>query len=133
MKTDPRYLLVNLYQTILKVRLWKMIVTIFKLGSSLMHPVRMCCTRITIFKHGRYSYQSNAFIQHGRFDLLLDKTTQTASKTTTSIASIEQTWSSNYRFTLQVKYWPMVLHMVIHSWRRNRCFKYQMLNEAQLN
>ena len=28
MKTDPRYLLVNLYQTILKVRLIKMIVTI---------------------------------------------------------------------------------------------------------
>jgi len=47
-------------------------VTISKLGSSFMHRVRTCCTRITIFKHGRYSYQSNAFIQHGRFHLLLD-------------------------------------------------------------
>jgi len=34
-------------------------VTLFKLGGSFMHTV-------TIFKHGRYSYRSNAFIQHGR-------------------------------------------------------------------
>jgi len=31
----------------------------FKLGSSFMHFVRTCCTRITIFKHGRYAYRSN--------------------------------------------------------------------------
>ena len=31
-----------------------------------------CYTRITnIFKHDRYSNRSNAFIQHGRFVLLL--------------------------------------------------------------
>jgi len=41
-------------------------VTIFKLGSSFMHHVRTCCTRI------RYSYWSDVFIQHERFDLLLD-------------------------------------------------------------
>jgi len=46
-------------------------VTIFKLGSSLMHALRTCCTRIPIFKHGRYTDRSNAFIQHRRFDLLL--------------------------------------------------------------
>jgi len=46
--------------------------TMFKLGSSFMHLVRTCCTRITIFKQGRYSYRGNAFIQHGRFDLLLE-------------------------------------------------------------
>jgi len=33
-------------------------VTIFKLGSSSIHPVRTYCTRITIFKHCRYSYRS---------------------------------------------------------------------------
>ena len=44
-----------------------------KLGSSIIHPVPTCCMRITnIFKHGRYSYWRNAFIQHGRFDLLLE-------------------------------------------------------------
>ena len=43
--------------------------TNFMLGSLFMHPVSMCCTRITnSFKHGRYSYPSNAFIQHGRFN-----------------------------------------------------------------
>jgi len=43
--------------------------TNFKLGSLFMHPFSTCCTRITtIFKHCRYSNQSNAFIQHGRFD-----------------------------------------------------------------
>jgi len=48
-------------------------VTCFKLESVFIHPVPTCCTRITnIFKHGPYSYRSNAFIQHGRFDLLLD-------------------------------------------------------------
>jgi len=48
-------------------------VTDFKLESSFMYLFPTCCTRITnIFKHGRYSYRSNAFIQHGRFDLLLE-------------------------------------------------------------
>jgi len=28
--------------------------------------------RITIFKYGRYSYRSDTFIQHMRFDLLLE-------------------------------------------------------------
>jgi len=47
-------------------------VTHLKLGSLFMHHVPTCCTSITnLFKHGRYSYQSNAFIQHGRSDLLL--------------------------------------------------------------
>jgi len=47
--------------------------TNFKLGSLFMHPFSTCCTRITnIFKHGRYSNWSNAFIQHGRFDLQLE-------------------------------------------------------------
>ena len=47
--------------------------TNLKLESSFMHPVSTCCTRITnIFKHGQYSNQTNAFIQHGRFDLLLE-------------------------------------------------------------
>jgi len=46
--------------------------THFKLGSVFMHPVSTCCTRITDkFKHGRYSNRSNACIQYGRFDLLL--------------------------------------------------------------
>jgi len=45
-------------------------VTNLKLGSFFMYPVSTCCARITnIFKHGRYSNRSNAFIQHGRFDL----------------------------------------------------------------
>jgi len=48
-------------------------VTNFKLGSLFMHPVSTCYTMITnIFKHGRYFNQSNAFIQHMRFDLLLE-------------------------------------------------------------
>jgi len=48
-------------------------VTHFKLLSVLMQPFPTCCTRITnIFKQGRYSYWSNAFIQHRRFDLLLE-------------------------------------------------------------
>jgi len=45
-------------------------VTSFKLRSLFMQPVRMCCT--DIFKHGQYSYLSNAFIQHGKFDLLVE-------------------------------------------------------------
>jgi len=74
MKTAPRYLLVNLYQTIPKVWLSKMVVwQSFKLGSLFMYPVPTCCTRITnIFKHGRYSYRSDAYLQRGRFDLLLE-------------------------------------------------------------
>jgi len=37
----------------------------FKLGSLFMQPVSMRCTRITnLFKHGQYSNQRNAFIQH---------------------------------------------------------------------
>jgi len=48
-------------------------VTNFELGSSFMHSVPTRCTRITnIFKHGRYPYRSNAFLQHRRFDLLLE-------------------------------------------------------------
>jgi len=48
-------------------------VTNFKLGSLVMHPVPTCCTRITnMFNHGRYSYRSNAFIQHMRFVLQLE-------------------------------------------------------------
>ena len=47
-------------------------VAIFKMGSSFMHCVRTCCTRIMVFKYGRYSHRSDAFIQPGRFDLLLD-------------------------------------------------------------
>jgi len=69
-KTDRRYPLVNLYHIIL---LKNGSMTMSKLEISFMHSVRTCCTRITIFKHGRYSYQSNVFIQHGRFDLLLDE------------------------------------------------------------
>jgi len=47
--------------------------TIFKLGSLFMHPFSTCCTMITnSFKHGRYSNQSSAFLQHGRFDLQLE-------------------------------------------------------------
>jgi len=47
--------------------------THFKLVILFMQLVSTCCTRITnIFKHDRYSYRSNAFKQHGRFDLLLD-------------------------------------------------------------
>jgi len=54
MKTDPRYLLVNLHQTIPKVWLLKMV----EQQSLFMHPFPTCCTRIThIFKQGRYSYQ----------------------------------------------------------------------------
>jgi len=42
-------------------------------GCLFMHPFPTCCKRITnIFKHGRYSKQSNSFIQLGRFDLLLE-------------------------------------------------------------
>jgi len=54
-------------------------VTQFKLGSLFIHPVPMCCTRITnIFKHSRYYYMywSDAFIQRGLFDLLLDNSRQ---------------------------------------------------------
>jgi len=48
-------------------------VTKFKLGSLFMHPVLTCYTRITIiFKQGQYSFRSNAFIQHERFDLPLE-------------------------------------------------------------
>jgi len=48
-------------------------VTNFKLGSLFIYPVPTGCTSITnIFKHGWYSYRSNEFIQHGRFDLLLE-------------------------------------------------------------
>jgi len=47
--------------------------THFNLGCLFMHPVSTCCTRITnIFKHGRYSNRSKAFLQHGRFDLRLE-------------------------------------------------------------
>ena len=47
--------------------------THFKLGSLFMLPFSSCCTRITnSFKHGRYSNRSNAFIQHGRFDLRME-------------------------------------------------------------
>jgi len=47
--------------------------TKFKLGCLFMQPVLTCCTRITtIFLHCRYPNRSNAFIQHGRFDLLLE-------------------------------------------------------------
>jgi len=49
-------------------------VTTFKLGSSFIHSVPTCCMKVTdMFKHRRYSNRSNAFIQHGRIDLLLDK------------------------------------------------------------
>jgi len=38
------------------------------LSWEVMRLVPVCCTRITtIFKHDRYSYRSNAFIQHGSF------------------------------------------------------------------
>jgi len=48
-------------------------VTNVKLGSLFMHPVSTCCTRINnMFKQGRYSNQSNVFIQHRKFDLLLE-------------------------------------------------------------
>jgi len=47
--------------------------TNFKLGSLFMHPFSTCCTRITnIFKHSWYSNRSNACIQHGKFDKLLE-------------------------------------------------------------
>jgi len=47
--------------------------THFNLGSLFLHSVLTCCTRITnIFKHGRYSNRCNAFIQHGKIDLLLE-------------------------------------------------------------
>jgi len=70
-KTDSRYLLSYYVRRILKYGYG---VTHFKLGSLLMHPVPTCCRRIMgIFKQGQYSYRCNAFIQHGRFDLLLEK------------------------------------------------------------
>jgi len=47
-------------------------VTGFKRECLLMQPVSACCTRITnIFKNG-YCNRNNTFIQHGRFDLLLE-------------------------------------------------------------
>jgi len=74
MKTDPRYLLVDLCQTISKVWSWKMLVwqcLSLEVHSCILFSRR--CTRITMFKHGRYSYRcNNACIQHGRFGLLLD-------------------------------------------------------------
>jgi len=74
MKTDPLYLLVNSYQTISKVWLWKMTmrqILSWEVYSCILYSAS--CTRITnIFKHVRYSNRSNAFIQHGRFDLLLE-------------------------------------------------------------
>jgi len=48
--------------------------THFKLGSLCMQPFSTCCTRITnSLKYCRYSNRSNAFLQHGRFDLRLKK------------------------------------------------------------
>jgi len=43
--------------------------TKFKLVSVFVHLDSTFCTNI--FKHDRYCNRSNAFIQHGRFDLLL--------------------------------------------------------------
>ena len=73
MKTDPRYLLVNLYQTITKLWLWKNLVR--HILSSEVYSAS--CFNVLhedheLFKQGRYSNRSNAFIQHGRFDLLLE-------------------------------------------------------------
>ena len=71
MKTDPRYILVSLYQTITKLWLCKMVM--LQILSFFMRPFTTCCTRIThLFKQGRYSYRSNARIQHGKFDLRLE-------------------------------------------------------------
>jgi len=53
MKTGLRYLLVNLYQTIPKVWLWKMVVR-----DILSWKVYACI----------HSYRSNAFVHHKRFD-----------------------------------------------------------------
>jgi len=70
MKTDPRYLLANLYQTISKVWLLKMVVR-----QILSWEVYACINVLhedhDMFKHGRYSNRSNAFIQHVRFDLFV--------------------------------------------------------------
>ena len=73
METDPRCWLLFFYQTIPEVVMKDRSVTNAKLGSSFMYPVPTCCTQITnIFKYGRYPNLSNAFIQHGRLDLLLE-------------------------------------------------------------
>jgi len=47
--------------------------TNFKLGSLFMHHVQTCLHEDhEYFQTGRYSSRSNAFIPHGRFDLLLE-------------------------------------------------------------
>ena len=71
MKTDPRYLLANLYQTISKVWLLKMVVR-----QILSWEVYACINVLhedhEDYQTRRYSNPSYAFIQHGRFDLRLE-------------------------------------------------------------
>jgi len=68
MKTDPRYLLVNLYQTIPKVWLWKM-ETHFKLGSlcSILFKraapgSQICSNMADILTEVMYLYSTGEFV-----------------------------------------------------------------------